>query len=89
MVYNAERKLFGAIATWEGYTVGFSYKPLWKLLIDKGMKKKDLRELVGLHPATIAKMGKDEYVTMEVLSKLCEYFNCRIEDIIEYVPADR
>ncbi|QDX93248.1 XRE family transcriptional regulator [Brevibacillus laterosporus] len=66
--------------------MGFTYKPLWKMMIDKDMKKKDLREILGFHSITVAKMGRDEYVSMEVLDKLCNYFGVSIEEIIEHIP---
>lgn len=61
-----------------------SYKKLWKLLIDKSMKKKDLRVLAGISPATITKMGKGGHVTTEVLEKICNALDCKVEDIIEF-----
>lgn len=64
----------------------FSFKPLWKLLIDKGMTREELRSELGLSPSTMAKMSKGEYVSLEVLHRLCERFNCQPNDIIEYVP---
>ena len=48
-----------------------SYKPLWKLLIDKDLKKKDLCELAGISPASVTKMGKCGHVTTETLEKIC------------------
>lgn len=63
-----------------------SYKKLWKLLIDKDIKKKDLSEKAGISPATITKMGKGGHVTTEVLLKICNALNCGIEDIMEVVP---
>ena len=62
-----------------------SYKKLWKLLIDKGMKKKELCEKAGISPATITKMGKSGHVTTEVLVKICAALNCAIGDIMEIV----
>lgn len=53
------------------------------------MKKKDLKEQIALHSTTIAKMGRDEFVAMEVLDKICTHLNCRIEDIIKHVPDER
>ena len=64
--------------------MGFSYKKLWKLLIDKNMKKVDLQRAIETTPKTIAKMGRDENVSLETLGKICKYFNCNIEDIIEF-----
>ena len=63
-----------------------SYKKLWKLLIDKDIKKKDLSEKAGISPATITKMGKNGHVTTEVLLKICMALDCRIEDIMEVIP---
>lgn len=60
-----------------------SYKPLWKLLIDKDLKKKDLCEMAGISPTSITKMGKCGHVTTETLEKICHALNCRVEDILE------
>lgn len=57
--------------------MAFSYNPLWKILIDKGMTKEDLRTALNLSPNTIAKMGKGENISMSVLHRICEYFNCQ------------
>ena len=63
-----------------------SYKPLWKLLIDKEMKKKDLCEIAGISPASVTKMGKGGHVTTEVLLKICTALNCGVDDIMEIIP---
>ena len=60
-----------------------NYNKLWKLLIDKNLKKKDLREKAGLSTNVIAKMGKGGDVSTQVLRKICEALNCRIEDIVD------
>ena len=60
-----------------------SYKRLWKLLIDRDMKKKDLCAQAGISPASITKMGKGGHVTTEVLLKICTALNCQIDDIME------
>ena len=60
-----------------------SYKKLWKILIDKEIKKKDLSTMAGISSATITKMGKNGHVTTEVLLKICTALNCQMEDIIE------
>lgn len=65
-----------------------SYKKLWKLLIDKDIKKKDLSSMAGVSPATITKMGKGGHVTTEVLLKICTALNCRIEDVMEIITVD-
>ena len=64
----------------------FSYKPLLKLLIDKNMTKTQLREQVGISMATLAKISKDEYISMKVLDDICNLLNCKIEDIVEHQP---
>ena len=61
------------------------YNKLWKLLIDKGMKKSDLREKSGISSASLAKLGKGENITTDVLLRICEAMDCRIEDILETV----
>jgi len=60
-----------------------SYNKLWKLLIDKKMNKKDLRLSAGVSTAVIAKLGKGENVTTDVLLKICNVLNCDIADIME------
>ena len=64
------------------------YKKLWKLLIDKNLNKSDLRERIGVSTTTIAKLGRDEYVSMEVISKICATFHCDVGDIMEYVSDE-
>lgn len=66
----------------------FSYNPLWKLLIDENMTKEDLRKKIGISSATLAKMGKGEHVSMEVIAKICTLFDCQPGDIIEYVKEE-
>ena len=62
------------------------YKKLWKLLIDKDMKKKDLCTKAGISSASVTKMGKNGHVTTEVLLKICTALECGIDDIMEIVP---
>ena len=64
-----------------------SYKKLWKLLIDKDIKKKDLSSMAGVSPATITKMGKGGHVTTEVLLKICTALNCQIDDVVEFISV--
>ena len=66
-----------------------SYKKLWKLLIDKDMKKKDLCARAGISSASVTKMGRNGHVTTEILLKICTALNCGIEDIMEIVPDDK
>ena len=65
--------------------MGVSYKKLFKLLIDRNMKKKDLQQLAGLSPASVTKLAKDEYVSMEVLVKICGALQVDVGDIMEVV----
>ena len=62
-----------------------SYNKLWKLLIDKNMKKIDLKEVAGISSASLAKLGKNQPVTLEVLMKICEALNTNIGEIIVFV----
>ena len=62
----------------------FSYKPLLKLLVDKNMTKTQLREQLGISMATLAKISKNEYISMKVLDDICNLLNCKIEDVIEH-----
>ena len=66
-----------------------SYNKLWKLLIDKNKKKKELGEAAGISNSLIAKLGKNENVTVDVLVRICSALDCGIDDIMELVPDDR
>ena len=66
----------------------FSYNKLWKLLIDKGWTKSELRKKAGISSSTIAKLGKGENVTTDILLKICIALDCKIEDIIEIVNSN-
>ena len=65
-----------------------SYKKLWKMLIDRDMKKKDLQEQASISWASITKMSKGELVSMEVLIKVCTALQCNIGDIVELIPIN-
>ena len=69
--------------------MSISYNRLWKLLIDKNMQKKDLRIQAGLTTNVIAKLGKNQDVSTEVLRKICSTLECEITDILEFLPGDR
>ena len=62
-----------------------SYNKLWKMLIDKNMKKSDLKEKAGISSTSLAKLGKGDNITSDVLLRICEAMDCRIEDILETV----
>ena len=65
-----------------------SYKKLWKLLIDKNRKKKDLETLAGVSHYTINKLNKGENVTTDILGKICKALGCNVDDIMEFVEVD-
>lgn len=64
------------------------YKRLWKLLIDKDIKKKELCEKAGISPSSLTKMGKGGHVTTEVLAKISSALDCTVDDIMEALPKD-
>lgn len=66
-----------------------SYKKLWKLLIDRDLKKKDLREMAGISPSTIAKLGRNENINTEVLIKICRALDCDLNEIMELIKEDK
>ena len=68
--------------------MSISYKKLWKLLIDRDMKKKDLREAAGISTASMAKLGKNENVNTEILVKICKALKCDISYIMEIVDEN-
>lgn len=72
----------------KGTAMEVSYKKLWKILIDKDMKKKDLQAETGISWASVTKLSKGETVSMEVLMKVCKTLNCDIGDIMEFIPTE-
>lgn len=69
--------------------MSFTYKPLWKLLIDKEMTKKELMKVTDISKSTMDKMGRDEKVSMEILDRLCTHFSCEVSDILEHVKEEQ
>lgn len=69
--------------------MGVSYKGLWKLLIDKDMKKRDLKEAANLIPSLMSSLNQDKSVTVNTLLCICSVLDCRIEDIMEFVPDEK
>ena len=65
-----------------------SYIKLWKLLLDKRMKKSELRDLVKMSPNTLAKLGKDEMISMDVIVRICQVLKCDVGDIMEVIPEE-
>lgn len=62
----------------------FSYKPLWKTLIDNDMSKKQLMETIQISKSTMDKMGRSENVSLDILDKICNHLNCSLSDVVEY-----
>ena len=68
--------------------MAISYKKLWKLLIDKDIKKKDLQKLAGISSASVTKLGKNENVNTEIIEKICIALQCDVSDIMEMTEDD-
>lgn len=68
--------------------MAISYNRLWKLLIDKNMTKTDLKNVTGMNSATLANMGKDKYVSMRLIDKICEELSCDVNDIVEHIADE-
>ncbi len=65
-----------------------SYNKLWKLLIDKGMTKTDLRQATEISTSTLAKMGRNETVSMDVMLRICKVCDCKLDDIVDVTKED-
>ena len=68
--------------------MAFSYKPLWKLLIDKEMTKKQLMEATGISKSTMDKMGRGEQVSLDIIDRICTYFSCDVKEILEHLQEE-
>lgn len=64
--------------------MAFSYKPLWKLLIDRDMTKKQLMQATGISKSTMDKMARGELVSMEIIDRICNYLECSVECVIKH-----
>lgn len=69
--------------------MGVTYKKLWKLLIDKEMKKTKMAEEVGISTSTLSKLTRDEYVSLDVLVRICAYFSCQLSDICQVIFSEK
>ena len=69
--------------------MAISYNKLWKLLIDKGMRKIDLMKAAGIGTTTLSKLGKNQFVSMEVLVKICKVLDCNIGDMVDVIPDEK
>ncbi len=88
MLLSQEKNAIIKYILLEAVVMAFSYNKLWKLLIDKEMKKKDLQVLSGVSSATITKLGRNENVNMDILDKICNALKCDICDILEFIPDE-
>lgn len=68
--------------------MGISYRKLWMKLAEKEMKRTDLKDVVGISSNTLAKLGKNEYVSLEILERIGRYMQCDIGDIVEINNSD-
>lgn len=69
--------------------MALSYNKLWKLLIDKGLKKSELNKITGISESTMAKLVKGENVNTEILERICKALDCEIGDVVEVIKEDR
>lgn len=68
--------------------MAISYKKLWKLLIDRNMKKGELQQLANVSSSSIAKLGKNENVNTDILVRICKALNCELQDIMELTEVE-
>lgn len=66
-----------------GVSMGYSYKPLWHQLVERDMKKLEFRDFIGMSNSTLAKLGRNEPVSLEIIEKICIKLGCQIEDVVE------
>lgn len=67
--------------------MGVSFKPLWKTLIDHDLKKGQLKDMAGIASSTISRMSRNEYVSLEVIEKICLALNCQMTDVLEFTKS--
>lgn len=65
--------------------MGFSYRPLWVLIAKHGQSKTEFRQAVDIGTNQLAKMGKNEYVAMEILDRICNHYGCELHEVVEHV----
>ena len=76
-------------SAWKGNNMGVSYKKLWKLLIDRDMKKKDLAAAANISTYTVNKLNRGENVTTDTLVSICKVLGCTFDDIMELLPDEQ
>ena len=84
-ICEGEEQALIELISYRRESLKISYKKLWHLLIDRGLNKQDLRRMTGISTASIAKLGKGENITTDILVKICEALDCDFTDIMELV----
>lgn len=69
--------------------MAFSYKPLWKLLIDRDLTKKQLMQETGISKSTMDKMGRGEMVSMVIIDRICHYLKCDVDSVLEHIEKEQ
>ena len=69
--------------------MAITYNKLWKLLIDKSMTKTDLKNITGMNSATLANMGKNKFISLRMVDKICKELDCQIEDVVGFVREEK
>ena len=69
--------------------MGVSYRKLWMKLAEREMKRTDLKDEIGISSNTLAKLGKNEYISLEILERICRGLNCDIGDVVEVVDNEK
>lgn len=69
--------------------MAFSYKPLWKLLIDKDMTKKQLMQATSISKSTMDKMARGEMVSLEIIDRICNYLECNVQSVMEHTAGEK
>lgn len=82
------KKMINSCNDTKGIIMAIRYNKLWKKLIDENMMKVDLRDQAGITTNALAKLGKNEHVSTQVLEKVCKVLHCEIQDIMEFVPDE-
>lgn len=72
-----------------GDEMSFSYKPLWKMLIDLEMSKKEFADAVDISMSTIKRMAKNEYVSLKIIDEICDKLECTPDDVMDYIPNNK
>lgn len=86
MCYNKVKTIFKKVNV---KIMPITYNKLWKLLIDKNMTKTDLRNITGMNSVTLANMGKNKFISLRMIDKICKELDCQIEDVVEFVREEK